>query len=124
MTEGKDEWFTIRTARHKTIVVKQQDIPLFEKDRETRGVVIFCEPGGTGEERLAEYVFEHRPALPIIAFVAGQFADSMPGVRFGHAGAIVEGDRGSTKGKIEKFHWAGIHVAEKFSDIVDLLVFD
>jgi len=96
-------------------------IPLFEKDPGTRGVVIFCEPGGTGEERLAEYVFEHRPALPIIAFVAGQFADSMPGVRFGHAGAIVEGDRGSTRGKIEKFRWAGIHVAEKFSDIVDLL---
>jgi succinyl-CoA synthetase alpha subunit len=96
-------------------------IPLFEKDRETRAVVIFCEPGGTAEERLAEYVHEHRPALPIIAFVAGQFADAMPGVRFGHAGAIVEGDRGSTKGKIEKFHWAGIHVAAKFSDIVDLV---
>jgi len=96
-------------------------IPLFEKDIGTRGVVIFCEPGGTGEERLAEYVFGHRPALPIIAFVAGQFADSMPGVRFGHAGAIVEGDRGSTKGKIEKFRWAGIDVAERFSDIVDLL---
>ena len=96
-------------------------IPLFAKDRETKAVVIFCEPGGTGEERLAEYVFEHRPTLPIIAFVAGQFADAMPGVRFGHAGAIVEGDRGSTKGKIEKFHWAGIHVAEKFSEIVCLL---
>jgi succinyl-CoA synthetase alpha subunit len=96
-------------------------IPLFEKDRETKAVVIFCEPGGTGEERLAEYVFEHRPTLPIIAFVAGQFADAMPGVRFGHAGAIVEGDRGSTKGKIEKFRWARIHVAEKFSDIVDLV---
>ena len=96
-------------------------IPLFEKDRETRAVVLFCEPGGTGEERLAEYVFEKRPDLPIIAFVAGQFADEMPGVRFGHAGAIVEGDRGSTKGKIEKFRWAGIHVAKEFSDIVDLV---
>lgn len=96
-------------------------VPLFEKDPQTKSVVIFCEPGGTGEERLAEYVFEHRPRLPIVAFVAGQFADEMPGVRFGHAGAIVEGDRGSTRGKIEKFRWAGIEVAEKFSDIVTLV---
>lgn len=96
-------------------------IPLFEKDHETEAVVIFCEPGGTVEERLADYVFEHRPDLPIIAFVAGQFADEMPGVRFGHAGAIVEGNRGSTKIKIERFRWAGIHVAEKFSDTVDLV---
>jgi len=96
-------------------------IPLFENDPETKAVVIFCEPGGTGEEALSEYVFEHRPRIPIIAFVAGQFADEMPGVRFGHAGAIVEGDRGSTKGKIEKFRWAGVYVAEKFSDIVELV---
>jgi succinyl-CoA synthetase alpha subunit len=96
-------------------------IPLFEKDAETKGVVIFCEPGGTGEERLAEYVFNHRPDLPIVAFVAGQFVDEMPGVRFGHAGAIVEGDRGSTQGKIAKFRWAGIDIAERLSDIVDLV---
>lgn len=96
-------------------------IPLFEKDHETKAVVIFCEPGGTAEERLADYVYEHRPDLPIFAFVAGQFADEMPGVRFGHAGAIVEGSRGSTKGKIEKFRWAGIHVAEKLFDIVGLI---
>ncbi len=56
----------------------------------------------------------------MIAFVAGQFADEMPGVRFGHAGAIVEGDRGSTRSKIEKFKWAGIDVAEQLSDIVEL----
>lgn len=96
-------------------------IPLFARDSETRAVVLFCEPGGTDEERLAEYVADQHPNLPIVAFVAGQFADEMPGVRFGHAGAIVEGDRGSTKGKIEKFHWAGIHVAEKFLDIVNLV---
>lgn len=96
-------------------------IPLFEKDPETRAVVLYCEPGGTGEERLAEYVQSSHCTLPIIAFVAGQFVDQMPGVRFGHAGAIVEGDRGSTRGKIEKFHQAGIQVADKFSDIVQLV---
>jgi len=96
-------------------------LPLFEKDPETRGVVIFCEPGGAAEERLAEYVLERRVSLPIVAFVAGRFVDEMPGVRFGHAAVIVEGTRGSTRSKIEKFKEAGIHIAEQLSDIVPLL---
>ncbi len=96
-------------------------VPLFEKDPQTKAVVIFCEPGGTVEERLSEYVLEHKTELPLIAFVAGRFADDMPGVRFGHAGAIVEGDRGSTRSKIEKFKSAGIDVAEELSDIVKLV---
>ncbi|OGL46254.1 MAG: hypothetical protein A2W05_10120 [Candidatus Schekmanbacteria bacterium RBG_16_38_10] len=96
-------------------------VPLFQKDSQTKAVVIFCEPGGTAEELLAEFVKENKIKLPIIAFVAGRFADEMPGVRFGHAAAIVEGNRGSTKGKIEKFKDAGILVAEKFSEIIDLI---
>jgi len=96
-------------------------IPLFEKDKQTKAVVIFCEPGGTAEELLADYVKENRVKLPIIAFVAGRFADEMPGVRFGHAAAIVEGNRGTTKGKIEKFKEAGISIAEKFSEIIELI---
>jgi succinyl-CoA synthetase alpha subunit len=96
-------------------------VPLFEKDPETKAVALYCEPGGTGEEHLAEYVQTTHCRLPIIAFVAGQFVDDMPGVRFGHAGAIVEGDRGSTRGKIAKFKEAGIQVVDKFSDIVKLV---
>jgi succinyl-CoA synthetase alpha subunit len=96
-------------------------VPLFEKDPETRAVVLYCEPGGIGEEQLSDYVQTTGCRLPIIAFVAGRFVDEMPGVRFGHAGAIVEGDRGSTRGKIQKFKEAGIRVAEKFSDIVGLV---
>jgi succinyl-CoA synthetase alpha subunit len=96
-------------------------LPLFEKDPETQGVVIFCEPGGTAEERLADYVLEHKVSLPIVAFVAGRFADEMPGVRFGHAAVIVEGERGSTRSKIEKFREAGVHVAEQLSEIIPLV---
>ncbi len=95
-------------------------IPLFAKDPNTKVVAIFCEPGGTVEESLADYYEQQRPSLPIVAFVAGQFADQMPGVRFGHAGAIVEGTRGSTKQKIERFERAGIKVAESFSDVAEL----
>ncbi|MCK4785131.1 MAG: CoA-binding protein [Desulfobacteraceae bacterium] len=95
-------------------------IPMFEKDPDTKAVAIFCEPGGTVEERLADYYEQQSISLPIIAFVAGKFVDEMQGFRFGHAGVIVEGGRGSTKGKIEKFKKSGIKVAESFSDIVEL----
>ena len=44
----------------------------------------------------------------------------MPGIRFGHAATIVEGDKGRTKGKIAMFKKAGIRVAESFSDIVSI----
>ena len=83
--------------------------------------MLFCEPGGVIEEQLAEFVMTQNIPLPIIAFVAGRFVDSMPGIRFGHAATIVEGDSGTTKGKIAMFHKAGIRVAESFSDIIPFL---
>lgn len=95
-------------------------IPLFAKDPETKVVVLFCEPGGIIEEKLAEQVLAENIALPIVAFIAGRFVDDMPGVRFGHAATIVEGGRGTTRGKIAMFQKAGIRVAESFSDIVKI----
>jgi len=96
-------------------------MPLYEADPETKAVVIFGEPGGGAEEALAHYVTTHTPRLPVVAFIAGRFADEMPGVRFGHAAAMVEGDRGSTRGKITALREAGILVAEQFAEIVDLV---
>lgn len=96
-------------------------IPLFNEDPDTKAVVLFCEPGGVIEENLAELVGAKKISIPIIAFIAGRFVDSMPGVRFGHAATIVEGEKGTAKGKIERFKKAGIQVAESFSDIVPML---
>ena len=96
-------------------------IPMFDADPHTKAVVLFCEPGGVIEESLAAMVVERNIKLPIVAFLAGRFVDDMPGVRFGHAATIVEGDKGSARGKRETFLKAGIHVADKFSDIVIIL---
>ena len=96
-------------------------IPMFDADPHTKAVVLFCEPGGVIEESLAAMVVERNIKLPIVAFLAGRFVDDMPGVRFGHAATIVEGDKGSARGKREAFLKAGIHVADKFSDIVVIL---
>jgi succinyl-CoA synthetase alpha subunit len=96
-------------------------IPLFDEDPDTKAVVLFCEPGGVIEENLAELVTSKKISIPIVAFIAGRFVDSMPGVRFGHAATIVEGEKGTAKGKIERFEEASIQVAQSFSDIVALL---
>lgn len=95
-------------------------VPLFDKDQDTKVVVLFSEPGGIIEERLSEFVMAEKISTPIIAFIAGRFVDNMPGVRFGHAATIVEGERGTAKGKIVMFKKAGIRVAESFSDIVPI----
>lgn len=94
--------------------------PLLEQDPQTKLIVLFCEPGGVIEERLADLVTEGNITKPIIAFIAGRFVDAMPGVRFGHAATIVEGNRGTAQGKIARFKEAGIRVADSFSDIVTI----
>lgn len=96
-------------------------LSLYEADPQTRALVLFCEPGGTMEERLAEHLKGHPSRLPILAFVAGRFADRMQGQRFGHAGAIVEGTKGSPAGKMELLREAGVHVVDKLSQIPAVL---
>lgn len=96
-------------------------MPLFEADPETRAIVIYCEPGGRMEAELAQYVVEKKSRLPIVAFMAGRFMDEMPGMRFGHAGTIVEGKADTTAEKIARMEAAGISIAERIEDIPGLV---
>ena len=96
-------------------------MPLFEADPETRAIVIYSEPGGRMEAELADWVRENRSRLPIVAFMAGRFMDEMPGMRFGHAGTIVEGKADTTVDKIARMQAAGISVAERIEDIPALV---
>jgi succinyl-CoA synthetase alpha subunit len=96
-------------------------VPLFDRDPDTKAIVLFCEPGGIIEERLSDLVLSEEIKTPIVAFIAGRFVDKMPGVRFGHAATIVEGKKGTAAGKIQQFQKAGIHVAEGLNDIVSIL---
>ena len=73
------------------------------------------------EAELADWIREHNSRLPIVAFMAGRFMDEMPGMRFGHAGTIVEGKADTTAEKIERMREAGIEVAERIEEIPDLL---
>jgi len=96
-------------------------LPLYEADPDTKALVLFCEPGGNMEESLATHVLEHPSRLPVVAFIAGRFADQMPGVRFGHAASIVQEGRGSPAAKRTVLREAGLQVADRLSDIPHLV---
>ncbi len=92
-------------------------IELLERDDSTEAVVIYGEPGGTAEEQLAERLKKKPSRLRINAFLSGSFVDELEGVRFGHAAVIVEGGRGSVRGKTQALREAGVFVAESFDEI-------
>jgi succinyl-CoA synthetase alpha subunit len=96
-------------------------MPLFEADPETKAIAIYSEPGGRMEAELADWVHDNNSRLPIVAFMAGRFMDEMPGMRFGHAGTIVEGKADTTADKIERMRAAGISVAERIEEIPALI---
>ncbi len=96
-------------------------MPLFESDPDTHAIAIYSEPGGRMEAELAEWIRESDSRLPVVAFMAGRFMDEMQGMRFGHAGTIVEGVEDTTGEKIERMQAAGISVAERIEEIPELI---
>ncbi len=101
-------------------------VPLFEKDKETKGIVLFGEIGGTSEEDLAAYLTKRKEqgkpfSKPIVAFISGKFASNMPGVSLGHAGAIIEGNKGTRENKVKVLREAGVVVAEIHHDVARLI---
>ena len=92
-------------------------LKLFNKDKDTKVVVIVGEVGGTQEEDAAEYI-RVEMSKPIVAYIAG--VSVPPGKRMGHAGAIIEGGKGSAKSKIESLLAAGAKVADRLYEIPSL----
>jgi succinyl-CoA synthetase alpha subunit len=96
-------------------------MPLYEADPETHAIAIYSEPGGRMEAELADWIQTNDSRLPVVAFMAGRFMDEMQGMRFGHAGTIVEGKEDTTVEKIKRMEAAGISVAERIEEIPALL---
>src|SRR5205085_10121698 len=90
----------------------------FEKDSGTIAVAMMGEIGGTDEQEAAKFVQE-RMTKPVVGFIAGQTAP--PGRRMGHAGAIISGSSGTAAEKIAAFESAGIGIAKRPKDFVELL---
>jgi len=94
-------------------------LEMFKDDEETKGVVLIGEIGGNAEESAAQYIGETNYPKPVVAYIAGRLAP--PEKRMGHAGAIITGNVGTAKSKIDAFTAAGVPIAEKPSDIPRLL---
>ncbi len=90
----------------------------FNKDPETKAIVMIGEIGGTDEQEAAEFV-KKNVKKPVVGFIAGQTAP--PGRRMGHAGAIISGSAGTAAEKMQAFEDNGIAVMRKPSDVVDLI---
>lgn len=94
----------------------------FEKDPQTKAVVLFGEIGGTYEEEAAEMIKSGKFTKKVVAFISGLFAESLPqGTKLGHAGAIIYGEKGSYKSKIESLTSVGVQLA-KTPDEIPLLL--
>ncbi|MEE9555179.1 MAG: succinate--CoA ligase subunit alpha [candidate division Zixibacteria bacterium] len=92
-------------------------LSLFDKDDDTKAVVMVGEIGGVYEERAAKII--SKLSKPVICMIGGVFAP--PGKRMGHAGAIVEGVMGTANSKLEALTKAGAHQAKTFMDIPEIL---
>jgi succinyl-CoA synthetase alpha subunit len=89
-------------------------LALFEKDPQTKGVLMIGEIGGTSEEEAARFV-KANMKKPVAGFIAGQTAP--PGKRMGHAGAIISGGKGTAAEKMAAMRDAGIAIAATPADL-------
>ena len=89
-------------------------IKLFEEDKETDGIVIIGEIGGTMEIESAMWIKDN-VRKPVVGFIAGQTAPA--GKRMGHAGAIISGGDETARAKMDIMEKCGINVCESPSEI-------
>ncbi|QTA89848.1 succinate--CoA ligase subunit alpha [Desulfonema magnum] len=89
----------------------------FEKDPDTKGIVMVGEIGGIAEEEASEFIKQNL-TKPVVGFIAGMTAP--PGRRMGHAGAIISGSSGTAQGKVAAMKEGGIHVCEDLGSLGEL----
>jgi succinyl-CoA synthetase alpha subunit len=89
-------------------------LEMFAADRQTKGIVMVGEIGGSAEEDAAEYI-QANVRKPVVAYIAGVTAP--PGKRMGHAGAIITGGKGTAKAKFAALEAAGVAIVRSPAEI-------
>ncbi len=89
-------------------------LALFEKDKETKAIILIGEIGGNAEEEAAHYI-KNNVSKPVIAYIAGVSAPV--GKRMGHAGAIINSGNGKAIDKINALEKSGVFMAKTLDSI-------
>jgi succinyl-CoA synthetase alpha subunit len=89
-------------------------LTLFNQDPGTRAVVMIGEIGGTMEEEAAAWI-KANMKKPVVAFIGGQTAPE--GKRMGHAGAIIQGGKGTAAAKYDALRAAGVTCVQSPADM-------
>ena len=92
----------------------KEAVELFMNDKETDGIVMIGEIGGSMEADAARWIKENS-TKPVVGFIAGQTAPA--GRRMGHAGAIVGGAEDTAAAKMKILAECGVHVVASPADI-------
>jgi succinyl-CoA synthetase alpha subunit len=93
-------------------------IGLFQKDPETKVIVLVGEIGGMDEERAAEFISQE-VSKPVVAFITGRSAP--PDKKMGHASAIISEGRGTFESKKKALKDAGVIIANIPSEVPKLV---
>lgn len=94
---------------------------LFEKDDQTKAVVIFGEHGGSYEFEIVDVIKNGEYTKPLAIYIGGKFATILPeGMNIGHAGAIVERGKGAVE-KEQALSAVGVKIAQRYEELVELV---
>ena len=92
-------------------------LPYFQQDEQTRAVLVLGEIGGTEEEELAAEMQRLSFNKPVFVLLAGSSAPE--GVTMGHAGALIQGGRGTIQSKTSALRGAGADVFTSIESLVE-----
>lgn len=97
----------------------QKDIiAMYQDDDETDIIVLLGEIGGSSEEEAAEFIASH-VTKPVISMIVGRAAPE--GKSLGHAGAIIEGSKGTAESKNRALAEAGVYIARTPQQIAQII---
>ncbi len=91
----------------------------FNEDDDTKAVIMIGEIGGDAEEEAARWIKDNMKK-PVISYISGMTAPK--GKRMGHAGAIIQGSKGTAAEKVAVMKECGIAVSPTPSLIGTTLV--